>query len=145
MKHLSAPRISSSLRSRLDGMEVAGVALALFPLVIKGLSNFVEAVSTVKRFKHYHRELKRDARMIENEWTGFQLSMENLVSCVGHSYADSQMLLRSPGGAAWKGPKFQKKLQTYLDNSYNQFVQTIVELIEDLELLCEKLSIDLDT
>ena len=126
-------------------MEVAGVALALFPLVIKGLSNFVEAVSTVKRFKHYHRELKRDARMIENEWTGFQLSMENLVSCVGHSYADSQMLLSSPGGAAWKDPKFQKQLQTYLDNSYNSFVQTIEELIEDLELLCEKLSIDSDT
>ena len=126
-------------------MEVAGVALALFPLVIKGLSNFVEAVSTVKRFKHYHRELKRDARMIENEWTGFQLSMENLVSCVGHSYADSQMLLRSPGGAAWREPRFQKKLQIYLENSYNQFVQTIEELIEDLRLLCEKLSIDSDT
>ena len=124
---------------------MAGVALALFPLVIKGLSNLVEAVSTVKRFKHYHRELKRNARMIENEWTGFQLSMENLVSCVGHSYEDSQILLRSPGGAAWKDPKLQKQLQAYLDSSYTPFLQTTEELLEDLKLLCEKLNIDSDT
>ena len=126
-------------------MEVAGVTLAVFPLVIKGLSNLVEAVSTVKRFKHYYRELKRDARMIENEWTGFQLSIENLVSYVGHGYEDSQVLLKSPGGGAWKDPKFQKSLQVYLGDSYHPFVQTIEDLLEDLELLCEKLNIDSDT
>jgi hypothetical protein len=126
-------------------MEVAGVALAVFPLVIQGISNLVEAASTVKKFKHYHRELKRDARMIENEWTGFQLSMENLVSCIGHSYEDSQALLKNPGGAVWSEPKFRKKLKSYLDEWYHPFVQTVEDLVEDLEVLCEKLNIDSHT
>ena len=126
-------------------MEFAGIALAVFPLVIQGISNLVQAASTAKRFKHYHRELKRDARMIENEWTGFQLSIENLVSCIGYSYEDSQALLKDPGGSAWRDAKFRKQLQAYMDDSYRPFVQTIEELVDDLELLCEKLKIDLDT
>ena len=126
-------------------MEFAGIALAVFPLVIQGISNLVQAASTVKRFKHYHRELKRDTRMIENEWTGFQLSIENLVSCIGYSYEDSQALLKDPGGKAWRDPRFRKKLQAYMDDSYRPFVQTIEEVVDDLELLCEKLGIDSDT
>lgn len=126
-------------------MEPASLALAIFPLVVKGIGNLVEATATVKRFKHYHRELKRDARLIQTEWTGFSLSMENLIDNLGHTYEEAQILLKDAGGATWKDPKFQRRLIAYLDSSYGPFVITINDLIEDLEDICEKLDIDSET
>jgi hypothetical protein len=131
-------------------MEVAGVALAIFPLVVEGVANLVKASSRVKtlRYYYYSRALKREARELENELVIFQLTIEKLVHAigfVGNGYEESRRLLQDPEGPAWKEPEFNEKLEAYLDRAYEPFLKTVGDLLEDLKLLCAKLGINYTT
>ena len=125
-------------------MEAAGLALAIFPLVIKGIFALVDASSTVKSMHRYSRELQRYAWDIETECAVFNSSLHLLLENMGWDPDEAVQLLEQPREALSEDPEFNHQLREYLNDSYTAFLRNMDGILRDLELICDKLSINQD-
>ena len=106
----------------VTGIEVAGIALAVFPIVVNGLSHFAEGVETIKSWRRYRRELTGYARTLESQRIWYLDTIEELLDGIVHSEEELAALSHDPGGDAWQRPEYEAKLKRRLDHSYNPYM-----------------------
>lgn len=124
----------------MSGIEVAGITLAVFPIVLKGLCRMMEGIETIKRWKKYKRELEKYAARLENAHICFSSTLNQLLNDIVLSDVDFQLMIEEPLGPLWKKP--EESLRNRLDQSYNLYLKTIKNLANDVEKMRNKLGID---
>lgn len=128
----------------MSGIEVAGLVLAVFPLVVSGLQHFTEGVETVKSWswKSYRRELINYTRTLGTEGTYCLDTLEALLGGIIRSDDEYDALKKDPGGALWQQPEYQEQLKRRLDHNYGNYMDTMMTMLRTLKVVREKLGVD---
>ncbi|KAJ5423303.1 hypothetical protein N7491_008519 [Penicillium cf. griseofulvum] len=125
-------------------MEVAGVTLAVLPLLLNQLDNYVQGLETLKGFraKRYLRELEGYYTSLDTQQTIFVnhllRSLEGVVV-----YEDGIDDLNNHAlGDLWKKEALHSALRNKLGRNFQPFMQTMKEISDLLEDLSLKLQWD---
>ena len=125
----------------MSGIEVAGTALAVFPIILDGISHFVEGIETVKRWRYYRIRLLSYADVIETQKVYYLDTLESLLIDIVDSEDDLARLIAEPGGIIWQKNVYARKLKQRLDRSYHVFFRALKDMLQNLSAMCRKLGI----
>ncbi|KAL8787298.1 MAG: hypothetical protein Q9213_002289 [Squamulea squamosa] len=125
----------------MSGFEIAGIALAVFPIVINGLNHVVAGIETAKRWKRYRLKLKDYADVLESASVYFLDTLDELLGDIVRS-DELSALLENPGGMQWKQTAYEERLRERLDRSYNSYHKTVSKLAQALQAMCKRLGVD---
>jgi len=116
-------------------MEIAGIALAIFPLVVKGLYSLLDASRTVKNLRDYHWVLGRLVRQFNMEKSKFGNTCGEILG----ELVTRELLI----GKGWDDPNFQKILEArFRPHTAKLFIDLICFLRSNLQELIDKLELD---
>ena len=125
----------------MSGIEVAGIVLAVFPIVVKGLQQIPESAEVIKSWRKYGRELGRYSRTLVTQRIVFLNTLERLSEDIVESDGDLETLLQNPYGALSHGP-YEEALVTRLGRSYDSFLLIMANMLEALRTLQMELGVD---
>ena len=126
----------------VTGVEVAGLVLAIFPLLVKGVGSYVEGIEHIKRWRRYSWELKSYARRLRSQRVRYINTLELLFDGIVESEEELAALINDAGGKIWYEAKYAEKLKSRLDHSYDHFLEALGEMIATLSGLAHKLGMD---
>ena len=129
----------------LTGVEVAGLVLAGFPLVLDGLSHWLEGVDKVKRWRRIHRQLKRYEIRLQSQRVTYQNTLEWLLDGIVEAGEDIAAMLAEPRGKVWKNAKYDHLLHRRLDRAYDSFFETLKFMFTTLGEIEKKLGMEAGT
>ena len=116
------------------GIEITGLVLGAFPLLLSGVEHYAEGVDTIARWCRYERELASLKRLLIAEKVVFQGSCEQLLSgLVPASHVEE--LIEDPKNSKWKDGALEKKLQQRLGRSYASYLACV----EDMDSVTKRL------
>ncbi|CAG8929380.1 unnamed protein product [Penicillium salamii] len=128
----------------MSGIEVAGLTLAILPLVINQLDSYVQGIETLGDFrtKRYRRKLDHYATNLGSQQAAFINTLERSLEGV-IEYEDSfESIGHGELKALWEMPSVQSLLQEKLGRNYLPFLRTMSQLSALLEELYLKLGWD---
>lgn len=125
----------------VTGIETAGIALAVFPLLISGLQSYADGVRTIKELWNPHLALKSLIRELAMEKCKFEITCTSLLEGMVTD-ADLTILMESPGGSPWKNPDLQEKLDSRLSPyTLACYMAAMKELESTLRILQDSLGL----
>lgn len=147
---------SAPLNSRLNipstikyngnsAMEAVGVALAVLPLLLNQLDNYVQGLETIKGFraKRYRRELEGYFTNLGAQQTIFINYLLRSLDGVGLDYEDEIIdLSYNSLGALWSKESVQSNLKKRLGRNFDPFIQMMREISNMLDELSRMLGWD---
>ena len=98
----------------MSGIELAGILLALFPIVVDGISSFVEGTRNIRYWRRYRAQVKTYSQRIELQRAAYLNALEELLADIVHSDDELTLLLVDPTGDAWKSPEYDGELRRCL-------------------------------
>ncbi|CAG8218628.1 unnamed protein product [Penicillium salamii] len=125
----------------VSGIEAAGIALALIPLLINQIDNYARGIERLKLLSNYHRELLTYTTGLSTQHAIFQCTLESVLENVVDDQEAVAGLIGDPRGAGWKDPTLQKALLRKLGRNYGPFFGNVNSLSELLERLTGKLNL----
>ncbi|KAK1148053.1 hypothetical protein N8T08_010688 [Aspergillus melleus] len=125
-------------------MEAAGLALAILPLLINQLDNYVQGLQTVKGFraKRYRQQLDSYFSNIGTQHVIFSNTLERALDGVVEYQDGIDELINNPSGEAWKQPELVKRMEKKLERNYFPFNKTMTELAALLQDLSRRLKFE---
>ena len=129
-------------QTNMSGFEVAGVALAVFPILVDGMTRFVNGVQTIKYWRRYRVRLQDYADIMETQRVYYQDTLEELLTGIVQSEDEIKDLMEDPKGAIWKRLEYEEKLRQRLGRSHAVYMKMADKMVNALRLMCEKLGID---
>ncbi|KAJ5285104.1 hypothetical protein N7497_005216, partial [Penicillium chrysogenum] len=130
--------------TRRSKMEAAGVALAILPLVINQLDNYVQGLEVIKSFgaKRYRRELESYSSSLGTQQAIFVNTLERALDGVVEYEDGLDELKNNSLGNLWKRKNLQASLHEKLGRDFYPFNQMMIEIATLLEELSRKLGLD---
>ncbi|KAI4261033.1 MAG: hypothetical protein L6R42_003760 [Xanthoria sp. 1 TBL-2021] len=123
------------------GIEIAGLTLAAFPIVIDGLSRFVEGVRIIKTWGTFRRELATYQYGLRSARAFFQNTIEELLEGIA-TQEDIMTFRRNPDGLATPNPQYEEQLKARLDHDYDNCLEAMARILSAMETLRSKLDLD---
>ncbi|QSS61047.1 hypothetical protein I7I51_05855 [Histoplasma capsulatum] len=125
----------------MSGLEIAGIVLGAFPLIIHLADGYMNGVHTIQGWARHQRQLMHLKQLLETEQTRFLNTCDSLFrACTNASTSEIETLLAGvdPAGAEWA--KYQESLRGMLGRSYDPYIATIVDMNNALEEMKEILN-----
>lgn len=126
----------------MSGLEVAGITLAVFPILVNGMVRFVDGVQTIRYWRRYRIRLQDYADIVESQRVYYQDTLEELLTGIVQSEDEIKDLIEQPRGALWKKPEYEEKLRQRLGRSYAVYLKMSSKMTDALFSMCAKLEID---
>ncbi|RDW81479.1 uncharacterized protein DSM5745_05036 [Aspergillus mulundensis] len=130
------------------GFEVAGLALALFPILVEALKFYAEEKGVAKDFLHYQHVLKRIVRDLGREQVTFRNScqrfLEDLTLRSDLTTDEVDRMMRDPQHPRWTEGSWLRSDILDLE-SVQRFLETVEDMREDLAKISESVGVDQDT
>lgn len=126
----------------MSGIEVAGLVLAVFPIVVSGLQHFTEGLETIKTWRRYHRELAKYARTLETQRIVYLNTMERLFEDIIQSNDEFEAFMKDPGAAVSHNPQYEERLSARLGRSYGNYCRITADMLVALQAAQKELGID---
>ena len=128
----------------MSGIEAAGIALGVFPIILSALEKYRESAEVVGdwwKFKRKYVKCKRDV-----EYLQFCLSsnLEQLLLPLVCDDDQIEALMKDPGGAGWEEQELDSGLRERLPNAYEAYLDSINEINHVLKKLKQELGLDKD-
>lgn len=123
----------------MSGVEFAGLALAVLPLVVNQLDNYARGIETIKDLRRYRWELERYSSTLSAQHAIFLNTLEIFLQDVVDDYDDQCELISNPQGNAWKDPRLRTAMMEKLGRNYNAFTGIVSGLCGLLEELSNRL------
>jgi hypothetical protein len=125
----------------MSGAEVAGLILAVLPLIMHTVDSYVQGVQTLKRFRtrRYREELEDYKLRIDTQQTEFLNTLELLFDGIVDCEDELRDLLTNPKGQLWTDSTIDAKLRKRLAHSYEVYIQTMWKLYSLLQQIHETL------
>ena len=121
---------------------MAGIALAVFPILVDGMARFVDGVQTIKYWRRYRVRLQDYADIMETQMVYYQDTLEELLTGIVQSEDEIKDLMELPRGAIWKRAEYEEKLRQRLGRSHVVYLKLADKMMNALSSMCEKLGID---
>ena len=125
----------------MSGIEIAGIALAVFPVIANGISGLTEGARTYRIWRRCRVQLEDYASKIKAEKVYYLDTLEGLLADIVQPEHDLDLLLLDPTGLAWQEPVYERLLQKRLGRSYATYVGLLHNMVDSLKVLAEKVGI----
>lgn len=129
----------------MSGFEVAGLVLAVFPIVVRGLQQVTDGVETIKSWKRYRRELGKYSRVLETQRIVYLNTIEGLFEGIiqsNEANEELEELMENPAIALSDKPQYEESLRNRLGRSYDNYLLIMKDMLEALRKLRKELGID---
>jgi len=126
------------------GIEIAGVVLAAFPLVIAGVQAWRSGLEPISTWWQYRTEVIKLSAAVGSQHVMFLHNIELLLDPIVTSSVQMDLLLKNagPGNQAWRNPQVGARVKDRLSISYDSYVNTVGRLMDTLKELESKLGIE---
>lgn len=127
----------------VTGIETAGLALALLPVIVNQADNYVQGLETLKTFRSrkYRRDMESYYNSLSTQRTILENVLERCFQGVVEYEEDISELISNPSGPLWQDSTLQNMLSKKLGRSFDNFIRTVTELAELLQEFSEKLGL----
>lgn len=122
----------------VTGVEVAGLALAIFPVVLRCLQFYLKSFQEAKKWWRYIKVAKSLIQDLEMEKMKFENICEELLFEIVEP-AELDLLLAQPGGPRWQIPHLQIALKNGLGRSFGIYLETVSAVKDTLDSLQTRL------
>ncbi|KAL4922422.1 hypothetical protein BDW62DRAFT_52832 [Aspergillus aurantiobrunneus] len=127
------------------GFEAAGLALALFPVIVEAIRVYAAEKETIKDFRHYQQVLKRHMRDLAREQVTFrnscQLFLESITLRTELSANDVEEMMRDKEDIRWKEGAWIQSGVLNLE-SVQRFLETVEDMHGELSQIAERIGLD---
>ncbi|KAF8244138.1 hypothetical protein K440DRAFT_663669 [Wilcoxina mikolae CBS 423.85] len=125
----------------MTGFEIAGIALGVFPIVVKGLTTYLDGSQQVEDLWRWKSSLKSIVRELKTESAIF----ENTCECLLEGFLSADEITSRMSGEGWDDITFQYRLKERLGtNTADAFTEGVQELFGYLLELKSQLGLDDD-
>lgn len=127
----------------MSGIEIAGIVLAVFPLVIRVLEHYQGAYDSARDFAHFRREFAQLVNEVNREQIIFRLHIEAMLRSVSTEPEFLiQEMMNNTQDWRWKSPKLAQRLQQTLsgDGEYENYRASMREIHDNLSSISKRLS-----
>ena len=126
----------------MSGLEIAGVLLGTFPLIISGIEHWRNCAKVGGFFWKVRKEYSRCRSDVNFHEILYKRNLKALLIPIVNEAASVDSLVDDPGGKGWKDQALQGKLVERLQESYNVYVEIIQEMNDTAEELRKELCFD---
>ncbi|KAF8451453.1 hypothetical protein BDZ91DRAFT_809507 [Kalaharituber pfeilii] len=125
------------------GLEVAGLILATFPLIISALESYENGFRTIKEWSRFRNEFMIFMKSVGKQKLFFRQNIEELLAPIIKSEDHMLWLLNNPGGEGWRDKELNEKLRKRLTGKYEYecYMSTVGSILALLEKLKGKLKL----
>ncbi|KAF2823768.1 hypothetical protein CC86DRAFT_408790 [Ophiobolus disseminans] len=124
----------------MSGVEVAGLVLGCLPLIIQGIESYNEGLDPIKSFARWRSELPQVIRKLRNQHVHYAQTIRILFEPITSDIELAEMMANPGSAELWKGTVMAGKLQERLQESYQAYQGTIM----DIERITKKIASKLD-
>jgi hypothetical protein len=123
----------------MSGLEVAGVLLGTFPLIIAGIEQWRKCATVGNYFRKVRKEYTKCRSDVQFHEIMYRRNLKALLKPIVVEAADVEALVGDPGGDNWKDPALQENLVIRLQESYSVYMEIIEEMNDTAEELRQDL------
>lgn len=123
----------------MSGIEIAGLVLAVFPVVVKGLQQFSDGVEIVKHWRYYRHELDNYRHNLDAQNVTYRYTIELLLEGIVQLNDELDASIANPGETLHR---HEEKLRFRLGESYPVYWSIVQNMREALETVQRDLGID---
>lgn len=126
----------------MSGIEIAGLVLGAFPLLIYALESYREGAEVVGdwwRIERAYTKCKQDLRYHQLLFEG---NIERFLLPLVVDDDKLKQLMENPAGIAWEDPELEKKLQQRLPKAYDTFLGVMVDINKLMESFKKALGVN---
>ena len=124
------PHLRSSM---VTGVETAGLVLAAFPIIVKGLTSYIDGLQKIDQWRMYRRELEGYSRRIKTQKTIYINTLELLFEGLLQSDEERAQLINDPKGYLWRNKGYFEQVAHRLDHAYENFLDVLSNMMQTLE------------
>ena len=128
----------------MSGIEAAGLALGIFPIILTALENYRETAEVVKDWWKFKRKYVKCKRDVEYYQIAFESNLKQLLLPLVCDDDEIGILMSNPGGAGWQNEDLDAKLRERLPNAYESYRDSINEINGVMRKLTQELGLDKD-
>jgi hypothetical protein len=128
----------------MSGVEAAGIALAVFPLLISALEHYRESAEVLGDWWKFKRKYVKCKRDIEYHHITYTQNLQELLLPLIVDDDEVEDLVNDPGGAKWKDPSLEASLKDRLPNTYEAYLDSMSEISTIMTDLRKELGLDND-
>jgi hypothetical protein len=126
----------------MSGLEVAGVVLGAFPLLVSGIEHWRDVAKVGGFFWQIRKEYTRCQRNVQFHEILYKKNLRELLLPLISDGDEVAKLIANPGGQRWADKALQERLVGRLHDSYQLYQDTITEMNEIVEELKKELCFD---
>lgn len=128
------------------GIEVAGLILGSFPLIVNALEHYGEGLEAMQDWARFRTDFNAFLNDFIRQQIFFRQHIEDLLSLVVDSDYDMGCMLDDPHDKRWKSPTLEQKLKMRLPGKreYESYMVTVSAIQTILDKIRKKLSISED-
>ncbi|MCJ1310178.1 hypothetical protein MMC25_003839 [Agyrium rufum] len=124
------------------GIELAGLVLAVIPLLISALEHYEDAVDpTMAFFKRYHVELRSAINELTCLYASYEQSIRILLSPIVDSYS-LQGMIENTEDKRWKGNYMEAAPRDRLKASYEAYFRRLHQIEQGFRDIAQHLNIE---
>lgn len=139
-------QVTVKLHSNLmSGLEIAGVLLGAFPVVISSLKHWREIAKVGGFFWRIRQEYTKCRSDVRFHEICYKQYLRELLLPIVADMDEVSRLMVDPGGARWKDESLRERLEGRLQDSYDLCMQTIHDMNDVASNLKKELSLDNST
>lgn len=127
----------------MSGIEVVGVLLGVFPLIISGLDSWRDIAKIGGFYWRIRKEYSKCLRDVQYHQLLYKRNLHELLLPILNNDADEvARLVGEPGGKDWSSKALGERLEGRLQESYLLYMEIIHQMNETAEELRKELSLD---
>lgn len=126
----------------MSGVEVAGLILGAFPLMITALEHYRDTAEVLEGWWKIKREYLKCMRNLKYHKLAFEENLEELLLPLIADEDKLQLLLEEPGGQAWKEQELEDMLKERMPKTYSSYLDTVEEMLETVQALEDALGMN---
>ncbi|KAF2004976.1 hypothetical protein P154DRAFT_585250 [Amniculicola lignicola CBS 123094] len=120
----------------VTGIELAGLILATFPIIIHALETYGDEIDTLKEWARFRLDFNGFLNDLIRQQIFFRQHIEDLLSSVIDSEYLMGWMLEDPLGIQWKDPQMEAKLKQRLSGK-QEYATYMITVSATLSLLAE--------
>ncbi|KAL8679575.1 MAG: hypothetical protein Q9186_004169 [Xanthomendoza sp. 1 TL-2023] len=124
------------------GIEIAGLTLAVFPIVVNGVERFMAGLQVIKTWRRYRRELAYYQHHIGSASAMFRNTIEELLEGIVTTQDDITTLGDDPHAVASSNPQYEEQLKLRLDHDYDSCLAIMHRMLDALKTIRKELNLD---
>jgi hypothetical protein len=126
----------------MSGIEIAGLVLGAFPLLIHALESYREGAEVVSDWWQIQSAYQKCKQDLKYHQLLFEGNIERFLLPLVVDDDELKQLMENPAGTAWEDPKLEQKLQERLPRAYDTFLGVMVDINKLMESFKKALGVD---